>query len=108
MPAEIVTYLGTTRSWEVTLRDSQGRAMTGLYTADDTLCAAVWSGEDQATLFTPTLAWIDPDAGTLAISITAAQMESAGITDATYHLSVCVTRTVDAQPVMAWTALLRV
>lgn len=108
MPDVIVTRPGSTKSWTITLRNSQGTALQNLYTADDTLSAQVWAGEDQAPLLVPTVAWVNAAAGTLKLTITAAQLAAAGVEDDIYDVSVTVTTASDGEPSVGWAGLLQV
>ena len=56
--------------WQVTLKDEAGDSIT-TYTADNALTCKVWSGDNTATVATPSVAWIDPTLGTLLISFLA-------------------------------------
>lgn len=93
MPLQIPTIsatVGAARRVRFTLRDELGQPRTD-YLDTDTLAASLWAGDDQASLFTPTVAWDDAEAGTLIYSHTAVQ--SALLTPgSTYTVMLSVTR----------------
>jgi hypothetical protein len=98
MPATALSQvIGTTRSRKLTAM-SGGRAITGTFQSGDALSATVWRGEDQSALFNPTVSWIDAAAGTINLTITAAQLATAAVTAGTYFVKVLVTPTIDGQP----------
>jgi hypothetical protein len=50
--------LDTTRAYRIYLESDQvGGSLAGLYTGSETLSGRIWSGEDQATVVTPTVVW---------------------------------------------------
>lgn len=97
MPTQTFTQvLGTTRSWQLTARANQQPVTS--FVGGDALSARVFSGDGQPTLLTPTVAWITPSAGTIRLTITAAQLASAGVTPGIYRVQVFVTPTSDSEP----------
>jgi hypothetical protein len=50
--------LDTTRAYRIYLESDQvGGSLAGLYSGSETLSGRIWSGEDQATVVTPTVVW---------------------------------------------------
>jgi hypothetical protein len=80
------TAAGFDRSWATTLLNA---GVPTPYPADATIDAAVWRGGNEATLFSPSAAWIDAAAGTLTVSVVAAQ--TVGLDPGVYRLQVGVT-----------------
>lgn len=74
--------------WGVVLKRPDGAVETG-FTEDADLAGAVWIGGDQESLVTPTLTWIDADAGSLKLEISAAQ--SASLSPGRYYVKISVT-----------------
>lgn len=89
--------LGTTRSWQITARVNH-QPIINTFVPGDALSAKVFAGDGQPTLFSPTVAWITPSAGTIKLTIAAAQLAGAGITPGIYRIQVVVTPTSDAEP----------
>ena len=83
---------GSKGAWKVPIRDRAGRLVT-TYTGSATLLCECWRGDDQAVLFSPAAAWIDPAVGAVRIDVTAAQ--SAAPTPGTYNLVLGITTTGD-------------
>lgn len=108
MPRPIVTYLGSTRSWPITLKDGNGTVLANVYDDTDVLSAAVWAGGDQAPIFAPTASWEDSAGAAVTLTITAAQMQAAGIVPGTYRVDVTVTDVTDGEPSLGWSGPLEV
>ncbi len=72
----------------LTLLDMDGNAIT-TYSSAATLAAKCWMGDDQTLLFAPTVAWLDPSAGTVSYSHTAAQ--TASIDPGNYKVQLWIT-----------------
>jgi hypothetical protein len=62
---------------------------TGTYTGSETLAASVWPGDDRAALFSPTVAWLDPDARTMSLSW--AGSDTSGLAPGRYRLELRIT-----------------
>jgi hypothetical protein len=78
----------------VTLKDAKGNPFTDFVT-DDTPSATVWVGSDETSLFTPTVAWIDPTAGTVLLSFLA--VDTATVKPGKYRARVSITRASDSR-----------
>ncbi len=102
--ASISVPSGVDAEYQITLRDSSSNAVT-VYDEADTLSAEVWSGDDQAILFSPTVTWLTPTAGTLKLTIGAAQ--TAAILPANYRIRVLID-TSDDRRLAAWEGWLEV
>lgn len=74
---------GAALTIDVTLRDSDGQAVTA-YDGTQPLSCTVWPGGARAASFSPTAAWTRPEAGTLTIAIAAAQ--TSGLEPGRYRL----------------------
>jgi hypothetical protein len=72
MAITIDCVAGSDAGKTLTLTDRNGDAVT-TYTDATTLAAECWSGDDQASLFSPAVAWVDSSAATLRIECSAAQ-----------------------------------
>jgi hypothetical protein len=66
---------GVDRDFLITLYDALDNPVTS-YTLADAPSAAVWPGDAEAPLATPTVAWVDPTVGTLKLTIAAADTAS--------------------------------
>lgn len=88
--------LGTTEVHAFTIRNRAQQAIIGVFTEDDVLSASVWRGDDQATLITPTVEWVDPDQGVVVLTITESMIS--GISPGTYRLQAFVTPQSDDHP----------
>lgn len=75
MPETIDCVVGADVSRVLTLLDVNGNAITTL-SGSATLAAKVWVGDDQPVLFSPSVVWLVPSAGTITYSHTAAQTAS--------------------------------
>lgn len=71
-------------AWVVTALDATGAAVA--FDPSDGLECKVWSGADSAVLFSPTAAWLSAPAGTITLSVTAAQ--TAALKPGVYPLEV--------------------
>jgi hypothetical protein len=81
---------GSKADWVLAAIARDGSAPTG-FLSNDTLSATVWAGQDQASLFSPTVSWNDYTSGLVNLSISSAQtatLDQLG----NYHLQVSVTR----------------
>lgn len=96
-PNGMAMVLGSTRSWVLTARDGRRAALTGVFSSGDALDAAVWRGDDQAALLAPTVSWVDAAAATVRLTVTAAQLATAGATEGLYRLEVGVTPASDGE-----------
>jgi hypothetical protein len=56
-----------------TLKDAAGNAILDQYDGTEALVTAVWPGGPRPASFAPATTWIDPAAGTVLVTITAAQ-----------------------------------
>jgi hypothetical protein len=81
---------GSARDWPLQAIDDDGSIPTG-FLFSDALNAVLWSGQDQAILFSPAVAWTDASTAQFQLSITNAQSESLEPTG-TYHIQVNATR----------------
>lgn len=96
--------VGYDKALSVSLLDDTGAAQA--WSASDTPTARVWRGGDQASLFTPTCAWVSATSGTLTVTI--ARTDTASLTPARYRLQVKVTRASDSKEFLgqdAWLVL---
>lgn len=60
---------GATSNYTITLRKESDNSVITEYGVGDTLASSVWAGDDQPTLFTPTVAWTtDGSDGKVSIS----------------------------------------
>jgi hypothetical protein len=73
--------------YTLTIRDADGNAVT-TYAGTETLTAKLWAGDDITALATPTLAWANHDAGTVTLTLSAANTTQ---TPATYQIRCTVT-----------------
>lgn len=78
----IQAKLGADRRLKVTLG-------AGTYTGAETLTAAIWPGDDQAAVITPTCTWIDPEERTLSVAWTADDTED--LAPGRYPLELAIT-----------------
>lgn len=92
---------GTQAVYQIALLDANGDPITS-YTASDSLSAEVWPGDDQSTIFTPSVEWIDATAGTLKLSFATADTSS--IDPGKYKAVVYIT-VAGQDPVAAWYGL---
>lgn len=106
MARPIITYFGSTKTWTITLKNSLGAVITS-YTVDDVLSAAVWAGKDQLAVLTPLVEWHDPAAGTVDMTITAAQLATAGVTGL-YRVDLVVTTITNGEPSLGWSGPLQI
>jgi hypothetical protein len=90
MANELSVAIGGRLSKTLTILDSNDNAITS-YTGSATLSIECWRGDDQASLFSPTAAWISAAAGTISCVISAAQ--STTLTVGRYNLMLTVTGT---------------
>lgn len=74
--------IGSYRRRRLTLRTPAGLAAGG-YTAEDTLEAVIWPGDDQTPVATPTAAWDDPAAAT--VWLTVRESDTEGLDPGTYR-----------------------
>jgi hypothetical protein len=73
-PNEILSQpLGTDRTYAFTLRDEQGAVITD-YLGTETLTCKIWSGQDQLVLASPTASWLVPADGTIAVTVSDADI----------------------------------
>jgi hypothetical protein len=72
MSTTITIALGFDRTWELEFRSADDAVCP--YPDDAVLDAAVWRGDDEAALFSPGIAAIDPDAGTAALTVGKSQI----------------------------------
>ncbi len=79
--------IGTDADWQITALDSSGAAV--VFSGTETLAATVWAGDDQAALFAPTVSFINAAAGTMKLSVGAAQ--TANLAIGLYRVTVTVT-----------------
>jgi hypothetical protein len=87
---QIEAIQGSAANWVLTAVNRDGTTPTG-FLATDTLSASLWSGQNEAPLFTPAVSWNSFATGAVNLSVTNAQM--AGLDQAgTYHLQVSATR----------------
>lgn len=82
---------GSSGSWTVTLLDDTATEIT-TYTGSETLDASVWPGDDVGELFAPTAAWLSSPAGTVTLSVSAAQ--SATLDPGSYSVSLSIDDTI--------------
>src|SRR5258707_978232 len=75
MAATIEAEIGADVTRTLTLRTTAGNAVTS-YTSAATLAAKCWQGDDQANLFSPSVAWNDPSAGTIELALAGSQTAS--------------------------------
>jgi hypothetical protein len=83
MSAKIEAEIGADVARLLTLLDVNGVPVT-TWTTGATLSAACWSGDDQPTLFLPTVSWVDPSLGQIRYSHTGSQ--TAGLQPGYYQL----------------------
>lgn len=88
--------VGTARRWTITARNAVGAVLTDTFLDSDPLAASVWAGDDREPLFAPDVAWIDAQAATISLTVTAAM--SAQAEASTYRLRLLVTPPSDAEP----------
>lgn len=98
MANQLSLVQGSYGAWLLTLRNESDAVIT-TWTGSATLSATCWRGDDQASLFSPTVAWETPASGTIRLSVSAAQ--SATLTVGRYLVNLSVTGTDGAiiQPV---------
>jgi hypothetical protein len=82
--------LGSSQTWTVTAYYA-AKPKTNVFTANDVLDSKVYQGDSQAVLFSPTVSWVDPSAGTIQVSISSAQTDAAEVTAGLYRIEVGVT-----------------
>jgi hypothetical protein len=87
---ELTCIQGSASDWVLQAINRDGTAPTG-FLSGDTLAATVWRGQDQASLFAPTVSWSDYTVGKVAVSVTAAQTAALD-QNGEYHLQVTATR----------------
>jgi hypothetical protein len=81
---------GGAANWVLAAVNRDGSTPTG-FLANDTLSAALWSGQSQAPLFAPAVAWNNFAVASVNLAVTNAQMATLDQVG-TYHLQVSVTR----------------
>jgi len=89
---QITVRQGIYLPWQVTLQDNAGSVVT-TYTVDNVPACKVWSGDNTAVSANPTVAWIDPTAGTLLISFK--QADTSSLTSGSYVCAVELALTGD-------------
>lgn len=97
--ADITIGIGASQVLQATTRNN-GVALTGVFSSSDAVSAEVFAGDGQPVLFNPAATWISASAGTIKVTITAAQVATAGITPGEYLLRIFVTPVSDGQPRM--------
>jgi hypothetical protein len=96
MSSTFTLPIGTDRYWQVQIQTTDPTSgdqipYTG-FISGDTLTAAVWSGQDQSILCSPSATWVgSPSAGLMQVSFAAAQ--TASLTPGRYKLRVQVVTT---------------
>lgn len=96
---------GVARDIDVTLADPDtGEAYSASrWASGDTLTAACWRGDDQASSFVPTAAWVSAAAGTIRVTIAAASTTS--LASGRYLIRVTATDVSDSNRVFeVWRA----
>ena len=88
----------------VQLRDAAGTAITGYYAGTEPLAAVCWQGQENASLFAPACSWNSPTAGTVNLTISAAQ--TTGVEPGFYRLRLTVTD--GGLPLTAWEAAVEI
>jgi hypothetical protein len=81
---------GSAADWVLAAVNRDGTVPTGFLNTD-TLVSAVWSGQDQTTIFNPTVSWFDSTTGQVNVGVIESQtaaLEQVG----DYHLNVTATR----------------
>jgi hypothetical protein len=79
--------IGIDRDWQITARDFNQIPIT--FAGTETLSARVWAGDDQASLFAPTVVFIAAGSGTMKLTVAASQ--TTGLTVGIYRLQVLST-----------------
>lgn len=79
---------GTDAKWTVTLEDSSGQPLTGVYTGIETLVLLVWPGSSRAALVLPysSAAWLSASAGTITLTLDA--LDTASMAAGFYELAI--------------------
>lgn len=100
MPDEVLEHIkGTYREHQLSLKNSEGDAITS-YTSSFTPSAAIWNGDETASVASPTLEWISAAAGTLKLILVPANTSS--LTVQPYPIRCYLTRPSDSHPIEIW------
>lgn len=91
MPDTWQLQAGSAGKWRVTLRDTSGRPVTGVYTGTETLTLRLWPGDDRApaTLVGSSADWENASQGTLLVTIGAT--DSAALAVGWWHVDLDLT-----------------
>jgi hypothetical protein len=101
--ATLTAAIGSDFQADIVLLDDLGQPVS--YLSADTPSAQFWAGDSTANLFTPTVAWINPTAGSVRVSWLAAAVAS--ITPGDYTLRVRVTTAATSVIIERWRGSVR-
>lgn len=90
-PLRLKLEQGTSRDFPIQLYNRDGSVAAGVFEDSDTLACAVWPGDGQAVILSPTITWIDADAGEVQISFNNA--DTATVPPSRYRIRATATRT---------------
>lgn len=76
---QIYVVRGQTDVWPMQIRDKQQQPLVDVFDGTEPLACDVWSGEEQATLFTLPVAWDSGPAGTVKIPVPGVTSAAAGV-----------------------------
>lgn len=81
--------IASDRSYQISLFTTEGAPAAGFFSSD-ALSAVIWSGEDQAIAYQPSISWINPAQGLIQINVAAAGVATAGLTPGIYRIQASV------------------